>query len=81
MLLAVCHETSPQFASTIAELRNGNALDSDTIERVVGIDAVIQTLGVPSAAKQDPLFPQKRPKNWTSFGRSSCALPAVPPRY
>jgi putative NADH-flavin reductase len=35
------------------EKLNGNALDPDTIERaLVGIDAVIQTLGVPSAPKQ-----------------------------
>jgi putative NADH-flavin reductase len=35
------------------EKLNGNALDPDTIERaLVGIDTVIQTLGVPSTPKQ-----------------------------
>jgi uncharacterized protein YbjT (DUF2867 family) len=35
------------------EKLDGNALDPDTIERaLIGVDAVIQTLGVPSAPKQ-----------------------------
>jgi putative NADH-flavin reductase len=45
--------TSIRLDNRRLEKLNGNALDRDTIERaLVGIDAVIQTLGVPSTPKQ-----------------------------
>jgi len=57
------------------EKLDGDALDRDTIERaLVGVDAVIQTLGVPSAPEQilveRACFPPPRESSSTRWRRA-----------